>query len=281
MKFAQSWTVLAHAAQDRPPDYAVVLGSGLGDIAAHLRVRQAVEFAALPNWPAASVDGHRGHVLLGDWAGRSILLFDGRLHFYEGLPWHDVLAPIHLAASLGVRALILTNAAGGIRADLAPGTLMAITEHLDLTERVAGSVPARSPYSAKLVSLLAAAAGQLGVQLAQGRYAAVLGPNYETPAEIRALQALGADAVGMSTAREMEAAHRLGLECAAISCITNRAAGLSGSRLTHAEVLANAQKQAKRLGTLLERFLAGQHGPHQTPPRRAVANKSGAKEFSH
>src|SRR5262249_13218917 len=133
MKYARSWMVLAHSAHSHPPEYAVVLGSGLGDIAARLRVGQAADFAALPDWPTATVTGHRGRLLLGDWAGRSILLFDGRLHFYEGLSWEQVLCPIRLAASLGVRSLLLTNAAGGIRDDLTPGTLMTITEHFDLT----------------------------------------------------------------------------------------------------------------------------------------------------
>ncbi len=248
------WHRFCAAAADHPPATAVVLGSGLGGIAERVRIHQAVEFAAIPSWPTATVDGHQGQLLLGAWANRQVLVFCGRLHFYEGHDWECVLAPARLAASLGVRQLLLTNAAGGIRDDLSPGTLMTIAKHLDWTGNCLKANIA-SPYSARLRSVLSEAALRLDFGLTEGTYAAVLGPNYETPAEIRALQALGADAVGMSTAREMEAAAALGLEGAAVSCITNRAAGLAAGRLTHQEVLANSQKQAKRLGDVIEGFL--------------------------
>lgn len=249
---------LRQAARECPPRVAVVLGSGLSDITKCLHLRLAVNFAELEGWPAATVDGHQGRLFLGEWAGTGVAVFAGRLHFYEGHGWEQVLAPIRLAASLGASRLLLTNAAGGIRADLVPGTLMTISGHLDWTREKGDAyrqVKHSSYYSSHLRSLLSDAALSIGYDLAHGTYAAVLGPNYETPAEIRALKALGADAVGMSTAREMEAAHELGMECAAISCITNRAAGLSDARLTHEEVLANSKRQAARLGALIERFL--------------------------
>jgi purine-nucleoside phosphorylase len=238
---------------------AVVLGSGLSDIANRVQVHRTIEYFQLDGWPRTTVKGHQGRLLLGTWSGIGVAVFSGRLHYYEGHEWEQVLAPVRLAASLGARHLLLTNAAGGIRDDLVPGTLMSIAAHLDWTcANVDSNCQTKHscPYSPRLRSLLGDAAKSLGSDLADGTYAAVLGPNYETPAEIRALRALGADAVGMSTAREVEAAHQLGLECAAISCITNRAAGLTGARLTHDEVLANSRKQAARLGDLIERFLS-------------------------
>ena len=237
------------------PETAIVLGSGLGSVAERVRPYFSLPFAQLPPLAAATVEGHGGRVIVGEWADHPVLLFSGRLHFYEGHAWDRVLAPVRLAVACGVKRLILTNAAGGIRDDLVPGTLMAIRAHLDLTRPCRQPPSARTPYSARLLGLLAGAAAELGLELAEGTYAAVLGPNYETPAEIRAFRALHADAVGMSTAREIEAAAALGLECAAISCITNRAAGLSPTRLSHEEVLFHSRRQATRLGELLERIL--------------------------
>ena len=249
---------MQHAQRFRP-EVAFVFGSGLGEIAARIRAASRLPFADLPELAATSVAGHDGQVILGEWAGRRVLAFSGRLHRYEGHAWDRVLALAQLAAAWGVRSVIFTNAAGGIRNDLAPGTLMAVTSCIDLTRGYPWiDGPSRPParlYSQRLVGLLAQSAKMRGIELAQGSYAAVLGPNYETPAEIRALRALGVDAVGMSTACESEAAARLGLECAAISCITNRAAGLSPHRLSHEEVLLNSRRQAGRLADLLEHFL--------------------------
>jgi purine-nucleoside phosphorylase len=172
--------------------------------------------------------------------------------------------PVRIAASLGARLLILTNAAGGIHDSLAPESLMAIRDHIQWTrpycwrEAGPGGIgPARpSPYSARLLALLTAAARNLGVELKQGIYAAVTGPCYETPAEILALKKWGADAVGMSTAREVEKGCELGLECAAISCITNRAAGLGDGPINHKEVLTAAAAKSDRLADLLENLIA-------------------------
>ena len=254
---------LKRAASACPPRVAVVLGSGLSEISNRVHVHTEVKFSALDGWPAATVTGHQGRLLLGEWSGIAVAVFGGRLHHYEGHAWDQVLSPVRLAVTLGAKRLLLTNAAGGIRDDLAPGTLMTISDHLDLTRRTTADqrqTKHSNCYSSRLRCMLGDVAKELGLDLACGTYAAVLGPNYETPAEIRALRALGADAVGMSTAREMEAAHSLGMECAAISCITNRAAGLRDTRLTHEEVLANSRKQAKRLGDLIERFLCISEG---------------------
>jgi purine-nucleoside phosphorylase len=249
-----SWTNLEREAERAPPGTAFVFGSGLGAIAERITPQAEASFASVPGLTATTVPGHRGRLVLGEWAGRSVLAISGRLHFYEGHSWEAALAPVRLAAKLGVRRLILTNAAGGIRDDLAPGVLMAVRAHLDWTRPGANGVIA-SLYSPGLCEQLQRAAERCGIQLHAGVYAAVLGPNYETPAEIQALRRVGADAVGMSTAREIETAAALGLECAAVSCITNRAAGLSAGVLTHEEVLANSRKQADRLADLLANFL--------------------------
>jgi purine-nucleoside phosphorylase len=209
------------------------------------------------------VAGHHGRLMLGSWAGRRVLVFAGRLHYYEGHPWERVVLPVRTAASLGARVLVVTNAAGGIGDALGPGSLLALRDHIDWTRPYCwrqpgpgGLGPARpSPYSPRLLELLARAAKARGLDLPQGAYAAVTGPSYETPAEIRALKRCGADAVGMSTAREVEAGREEGMECAGLSCITNRAAGLSAGPVHHGEVLAAAAAAGGRLADLLEQFL--------------------------
>jgi purine-nucleoside phosphorylase len=254
---------LVQAARRRPPSVAIVLGTGLGDLAAQLDDARAVPFALVPGLCGTSVPGHRGQLLHGAWAGQTVLVFAGRLHGYEGHPWRSVVQPIHAARELGAHVLLLTNAAGGIRDDLGPGSLMAVRDHVDGTHAwwwrrpgPGGVGPRRpSPYSQYLFTRLFAAARRLDIELAAGVYAQVTGPCYETKAEIRALARCGVDAVGMSTAREVEAGHELGMLCAALSCITNRAAGLSDGPLQHDEVLAAAAQQRQRLTQLIEGFL--------------------------
>ncbi|HZT82038.1 MAG TPA: purine-nucleoside phosphorylase [Gemmataceae bacterium] len=236
-----------------PPAAAIVLGSGMAPVAARLHAPRAVPFAAVPSLPPPTVAGHGGRLLLGGWYGRRVLVFEGRLHRYEGHPWADVVRPVHVARDLGAPVLLLTNAAGGIHPALGPGSLMAITDHIDWTRPYCWREPSArpSPYSPRLRDLFHTAARAAGIELHQGVYAALTGPCYETPAEIRALRAWGAAAVGMSTAREAQAAAELGLECAAVSCITNRAAGLGDGPLSHEEVLATGQALAGRLADLL------------------------------
>jgi purine-nucleoside phosphorylase len=254
---------LAEAARAEPPAVALVLGSGMGPVAGRLRARQRVPFAGVPGLTGATVAGHRGCVSLGDWTGQRVLLFEGRLHHYEGHSWEDGVRPVRLARDLGAPILFLTNAAGGIREDLAPGSLMALRDHVEWTHPYCwrwpgpgGLGPSRpTPYDDGLREVLGEAARERGVALPQGVYGAVTGPCYETPAEIRALRSWGADAVGMSTAREARAGRDLGMRCVAVSCITNRAAGLSGCPLSHEEVLRTAAAQAERLAELVEGFL--------------------------
>jgi purine-nucleoside phosphorylase len=232
-------------------------------VAGRLQAEHSVSFSDVPGLPPPSVVGHQGRLSLGDWAGKRALVFEGRLHYYEGHSWSEIIAPVRTAHGLGARALFLTNAAGGIGEGLFPGSFMAIRDHIEWTrpdpwkEPGPGGLgpPRASPYSLRLRQLLDREAKDLGLEVPEGVYAAVTGPSYETPAEIRALKAWGADAVGMSTAREVQAGFELGMECAAISLITNRAAGLIAGTVTHGEVLATAAGQIPQLAALLDRFL--------------------------
>ncbi len=187
-----------------------------------------------------------------------LLIFQGRLHFYEGHAWDKVAAPIRLAAQLGVTTLLLTNAAGGIHRDLAPGSLMLIRDHLSWQRpkcRLRLGDGGVSPCSPRLLECARQAGRDLGEDLLDGVYAAMTGPCYETPAEIRALRMAGADAVGMSTAHEIDTGRALGLECAAISAITNKAAGLSEGVLDHHDVLEVMAGVRERLGRLITAFV--------------------------
>jgi len=249
----------AAAVRARGPKVAVVLGSGLGAVPHRFAELSSIPFADVPGLVAPSIHGHSGAIDLGHCVGVPLLVFRGRLHSYEGHSWDRVAAPVRLMASWGVKTLILTNAAGGIHDRLNPGDLMVLRDHLWLQtprtvrDRIAGSSPDSSPYSSRLIELLQQA--EPGRELLAGTYAAVTGPCYETPAEIRALRAMGADAVGMSTTFEARTAAGLGMEVAAISCITNKAAGLTCGTLDHKEVLGNAGRPAERISGLLETIL--------------------------
>ena len=243
----------ADAVRAIKPESAVVLGSGLGEVAANCTETHAISYADIPGLPAPGVAGHAGRLGLGAWAGRAVLVCRGRVHGYEGHPPEVVTRLVRQLGEWGVRRLVLTNAAGGIRADLNPGDLMLIRAHLTLLGpgdwRGTGNVAA--PYTAGWRE--AVARDVKGVL--PGIYAALTGPNYETAAEIRALMAMGANAVGMSTAREADAAHELGMSVLAVSCITNKAAGLGGGALSHAEVEATGRAAATKLARLVEAAL--------------------------
>jgi purine-nucleoside phosphorylase len=245
-------------ARQRRPRVALILGSGLGPLAQRMWEVREVPFRGVPGLEGPSIPGHRGSLLLGDWAGQAVLVFSGRLHYYEGHPWRRVVQPVHIARELGAEILLVTNAAGGIRADLNPGDLMAIRDHIEWTRPYCWrhpDPPRPSPYCPVLTARLQQAAARLGIGLAAGVYAQVTGPSYETRAEIRALRAWGADAVGMSTAREVQAGAERGLRCVAVSCITNKAAGLGTGPVNHEEVLETAAGQRERLAGLIEAFL--------------------------
>ncbi|HEV3143344.1 MAG TPA: purine-nucleoside phosphorylase [Gemmataceae bacterium] len=248
--------------QSRPPLAAVVLGSGLNEVTDGLPSLLELPFTSLPGMPAVTVTGHRGRLSLLEIHRSTLLVFQGRLHYYEGHSWDVVARPVHLAAELGVKTLILTNASGGIGAGLQAGTLLSVRDHIAAFQPnwwrqpgLGGAwPPLPSVYSLRLRMLLQDAAKSIDLPLPEGAYACVTGPNYETPAEVRALKAIGADAVGMSTVHEARTAAALGMEVGAISCVANLAAGISPTPLSHAEVLANVRAVAGKLAKLLRAF---------------------------
>jgi len=251
-----AFAAFARTVRSLGPRTAVVLGSGLAGATAAFTERAAVDFGSVPGLVPPSVQGHGGRIAVGTWTGAPVLLFLGRLHSYEGHPESVITKLTRVAADLGATRIVLTNAAGGIHPALVPGGLMAIREHIKLLQpnawrELANARGTSGPYSRRLFERMQAHEAKTGRELLAGVYAALTGPSYETPAEIRALAACGADAVGMSTAIEAEEAARLGLEVAAVSCITNKAAGLSDAPLDHAEVLTNAQLAVERMGELL------------------------------
>jgi purine-nucleoside phosphorylase len=258
-----AFAAFADAAREQPLAAAVILGSGSNIVAEGVRSPRSIPFSEVPGLTTTTVAGHRGQLTLGDWAGKRVLVFEGRLHYYEGHSWPSVTCPIRIARELGAKVMLATNAAGGIHPQLGPGCFLAIRDHilwnvprpwLHPGPGALGS-PRSSPYCSRLLKLMLSAARAMDIDLLEGTYASLAGPCYETPAEIRALRTWGADAVGMSTAREMEAAVEMGMECAAVSCITNKAAGLSDGRLDHKDVLATGAAQAERVGRLIEGFL--------------------------
>jgi purine-nucleoside phosphorylase len=240
-------------------DVAVVLGSGLGFVAdeAFADGGSALDYGSIPHFPTSSVEGHKGRLVAGALGGRQVLLMQGRVHRYEGYPASSVVFPIRVLHALGVKKIIVTNAAGGLGDGFKAGDLMLIEDHLNLTgdNPLLGQNDARfgprfpdmsEAYTRRLRTLALERAGAHGLALQKGVYAGLLGPSYETPAEIRMLKVLGAHAVGMSTVHEVIAASHLGMEVLGISCITNLAAGISPHKLSHDEVkdTANAVAQA-------------------------------------
>lgn len=249
----------------RAPVCAIVLGSGLGALADDLEGARRVPFAEVPGFPEATVAGHAGALLAGTLAGREVLLLAGRFHLYEGHPAALAAFPVRVVHALGARTLFASNAAGGVRRTFAPGDLMIIADHLNLMFRnplvgplEEGDVrfPDMSdPYDAALRRQLREAARVAGVPVQEGVYAGLLGPSYETPAEVRMLERVGADAVGMSTVPEVIVARALGMRAAGVSCITNLASGISAAPLDHAEVLAVGREASVRFRALVTAFV--------------------------
>lgn len=253
-------------AGERTPAIGIILGSGLGAFADTFEERVSVPYAELSHFPRSSVPGHAGRLVLGRLGGETVVAMQGRVHLYEGYaPW-QVAYPARVLCALGIRTLVVTNAAGGIQHGMVPGDLMAITDHINLSgvnplvghndERLGLRFPDMSAaYHPALTRLLLETGQQVGVSLKQGVYAILSGPSYETPAEIRALRALGADAVGMSTIPEVVAAAHMGVKVAGVSCITNFAAGMGDRPLSHEEVSDTAHRVRGVFCQLLEKFL--------------------------
>ncbi|WP_303674947.1 purine-nucleoside phosphorylase [Vampirovibrio chlorellavorus] len=245
----------------------VILGSGLGAFADTLQYSVAIDYKNIPHFQKSWVQGHAGRLVIGDVApGFTIACMQGRFHYYEGHSMETVVFPVRVLKQLGIEFLIVTNAAGGINPAFQPGTLMLIEDHLNLM----GDNPLRGEnhdslgprfpdmseaYSKPLRVLAQQVAQDNSVELASGVYAGLSGPTYETPAEVRMLRALGADAVGMSTVPEVIAANHMGLSVLGISCITNAACGLSDQKLSHQEVMETAEQARQRFTTLLSGVL--------------------------
>ena len=249
------------------PHTAIVLGSGLGAFADHLEKASILDYTAIPHWPASHVIGHAGRLVVGQVSGRPVAVLSGRAHFYEGHPLTTVTFATRVLGRLGVRTLILTNAAGGINTSFSPGTLLVIDDHINLM----GSNPLVGPnedrfgvrfpdmteiYSSRLRGIADEASQATGVPVRHGVYVALHGPSYETPAEIRFLRTIGADAVGMSTAPEAIVARHMGMDVLGISCITNPAAGVLPTPLHHDEVMEVARRVGDQFIRLLEAIVA-------------------------
>jgi purine-nucleoside phosphorylase len=250
-KVAEAAAFVRQSAEGPPPQVGLVLGSGLGALADELSRLEKVPYGTIPHHPTSTVAGHAGNLCLGELGGVRVACMQGRVHAYEGHPLARVVFGVRLLAELGCRFVLLSNAAGGIAERLSPGSLMRIDDHINLM----GDSPLRGPcargprfpdmsraYDAQVAEACELAAREVGVTLAAGVYAGLLGPSYETPAEIRMLATLGADAVGMSTVPEVIALRQLGVRVGAVSCITNLAAGRSPVPLSHAEVEATAAR---------------------------------------
>jgi len=245
------------------PETAIVLGSGLGDFADTLLDAIATPYGEIPHWPASQIVGHAGRLVIGSVAGKRVAALSGRVHFYEGHDLATVVFAVRVMGRLGVKRVILTNAAGGINTGFAQGALMVIDDHINLLgtnplvgandERFGPRFPDMSEvYSARLRAIADDAARARRVPVSHGVYVAVHGPSYETPAEIRAFRTLGADAVGMSTVPEAIAARHMGMEVLGISCITNMAAGVLPQPLVHDEVMETARRVRGSFISLLE-----------------------------
>ena len=254
---------------DLRPDMGIVLGSGLGAFADSLDGLVRIPYAEIPHMPTARVVGHAGNLCLGRSRGSRVACLQGRVHLYEGQEPERVVFGVRLLAELGCRAVLLTNAAGGIRPRFVPGDLMLITDHINFSGKnpLVGPDDETGPrfpdlthaYDIELCEAARKAAKELGIELREGVYAAMLGPSYETPAEVHMLGAVGADAVGMSTVPEVIALRHRGVRVGAISCITNLAAGIAKTTLDHAEVEQTARQSHEAFVRLLARWIELAH----------------------
>lgn len=257
----------------RAPHAILILGSGLGGLAEEIQDAVRIPYAEIPGFPLSAVAGHAGTLVAGRLGAVEMVAMQGRFHLYEGWGAADVVRPVRALAALGAEALVVTNAAGGIRPGMQPGDLMLISDHLNLMGRnpLAGAevvgaarfIDMSQPYDPEFRAAARDVAAAQGIPLTEGVYAALLGPSYETPAEVRMLGRLGADAVGMSTVPEVLVARALGLRVLGISCITNLAAGLGGAHLSHEEVLEVGARVRDQLAGIVRGVLPRIAAPNQ------------------
>lgn len=251
-----------HAKYSGKPKVGIVLGSGLGAVAESMHAEFEASYADLPGFHSSAVDGHAGRLFLGRIGAVEVAVLQGRVHLYEGHPIEDVVLPVRVLVGLGAKNLIITNAAGGINPNYSVGDVMVLSDHLNLTGQnplVGVNEEAFGPrfpdmshaYDPAFRAIARRVVGQTKVQLREGVYAGLLGPSYETPAEIRMLRTLGADAVGMSTVLEVIAAHHMGARILGLSCISNAAAGMTAGQLSHDEVKAAADSVQSELTALI------------------------------
>jgi purine-nucleoside phosphorylase len=251
---------------DKSPVVAIILGSGLGALADRVVAARRVPYAEVPGFHVPSIVGHRGELIGGTLGGRDVVLLAGRFHMYEGHSAQAAGFPVRVVHALGARTLFVSNAAGGVNRAFTPGDLMMITDHINLQFRNPLTGPLQpgdlrfpdmsAPWTPALQALLDTAARETGTTLRRGVYAGLLGPTYETPAEVRMLTTLGADAVGMSTVPEVIVAAALGMAAAGVSCITNHAAGITAEPLDHREVVEVGARAATAFCALVERWVA-------------------------
>lgn len=250
---------------DTKIDCALILGSGMSSVIADLPAKHILKYTDIPALGATHVAGHAGKLVITEWHNIKIAIFQGRRHYYEGIGWNPVIFPAVFCHALGAKLLLQTNAAGGIREDLVPGTFMVIDDHINMMSAnplIGAHHPELGPrfpdqtevYNKNVRTLLDNAGQAIDIQLAHGIYLATSGPTYETPTEIKVFRAMGADAVGMSTIPESIIANSLGMKIGAISCITNSAAGISQNKLSHAEVIETTENSKAKMKNLLSEF---------------------------
>lgn len=248
---------------DLRPSIGLILGSGLGDFADTLEDAIRIPYGEIPNFPVPTVPGHSGAMVFGKKCGQTVVVLQGRIHYYEGLSQQEITLPVRVLAALGVKTLVLTNACGGVNVNFHPGDLMLISDHINFSGAnplIGPNLDAFGPrfpdmsdlYTATLRSAIKEKAAAAGIGLQEGVYAMYSGPNYETPAEIRMFRILGADTVGMSTVPEALVAGQCGLQVVGISCITNMAAGVLPVKLSHAEVIETAALVHDKFQNLLD-----------------------------
>ncbi len=248
------------------PTLALVLGSGLGTFARELQGAETIPYTDVPHFPFSTVEGHAGHLMIGSFGGVPLAIMVGRVHAYEGYTAQQVAFPARVLSAFGIKTLVVTNAAGAVNTAFHPGELMVISDHLNLTglHPLQGSedkglgprfIDMTEGYHPKLQTICDAAGRAIGLQLRKGVYAGLLGPSYETPAEIRMLRTMGADAVGMSTVLEVIAANQMGTKVLGISCLTNMAAGILPRKLDHAEVMQTGEKVRGVFTELLQQLI--------------------------
>jgi len=252
---------------NRTPKIAVILGSGLGELANGLENKEYVDYKDIPNFPQSTVVGHEGRLVFGSVDDVEVLLMQGRFHYYEGYSMKEVTYPIYVMQQLGVKKLIVTNACGGINRDFAPGTLMIIKDFINLfgdnpliginDERFGPRFPDMSePYKLEMIDKAKSTADALGIPYKEGIYAGFMGPYYESAAEIVAIGRMGADAVGMSTVPETIAANYLSIDVLGIACITNMATGIQTGKHSHANVVDIAQRASSKLSAWVMKLIA-------------------------